>query len=168
MRHLTKRMLDPAWHRGWATRDIFWFAWIFLPRHLPFPAAWHQMVPEIRKWSILNAAIDRSRVVERTMKYSSLNESTYNSSTGLPSPQVLKEYLSHPEEIIGIEHMLSCQKCDRNSLKRSCTKILLDETRRQRQEGIVDPHLLAEKLMITSNISAHMAQQRAAYITLLD
>ena len=116
----------------------------------------------------LNAAIDRSRVVERTMKYASLNESTYNSSTGLPSPQVLKEYLSHPEEIIGIEHMLSCQKCARNSLKRSCTKTLLDETRRQRQEGCVDPHLLAERLMITSNISAHMAQQRAAYITLLD
>jgi hypothetical protein len=116
----------------------------------------------------LNAAIERSRIIEHTMNYASLNESTYNSSTGLTSPQVLKEYLSSPEEIIGIEHMLLCQKSARKSLKRSCTKILLEETQRQGQEGHVDPHLLAERLMIIADISAYMAQQRAAYITLLD
>ena len=131
--------------------------------------------PYVIKWYLtsendqfLNAAVERSIVVERIMKYASLNERTYNSSTGLTSPQVLKEYLSSPEDIIGIEHLLSCQKAARKCLKHRCTKTLLEETRRQRQEGRVDPHLLAERLRITSGISAHMAQQQAAYITLMD
>lgn len=116
----------------------------------------------------LNDSKARSTIVDRTMSYASLNESTYNSSTGLTAPSVLKEYLSSPEEIIGIEHLISGQKNARESLKGHHKSVLFKELRRQRQEGCADPLLLAERLRHTSNIASHMAQERATYTTLLD
>jgi len=109
--------------------------------------------------------------VDRMMNYASSNEISYNSSTGLTAPSVLKEYLSNPEEIIGIEHLLSGQKNARESLTRHHKSTLVKELSRQRQEGCTDPLLLAEmlsaRLRNTSNIASHMAQERATYITLL-
>jgi hypothetical protein len=114
----------------------------------------------------------RAATVDRMMNYASLNEISYNSSTGLTAPSVLKDYLSNPEEIIGIEHLLSGQKNARESLKQHHKSALVKELRRLRQEGCTDPLLLAEMLSVrlrnTSNIASYMAQERAVYITLLD
>ena len=52
----------------------------------------------------LNDAKAHAAIVNRMMMYSSKNEPTYNSATGLTAPHALKEYLASPEEIIGIEH----------------------------------------------------------------
>ena len=116
-------------------------------------------------------ATARAAIIERTMKYASSHDNTYNSSTGLTAPSVLKEYLSNPEEIIGIEHLLSGQKTARESLKRHHKSTLVKELSHQRQEGCSNPLLLAEMLSVrlrnTSNIASHMAQERATYITLL-
>ena len=65
--------------------------------------------------------------------------------------------------------MLAGQKNDRECLKRHHRNALVGEMRRQRQEGgRVDVDALAERLRMTSEISAYMAQQRAVYINLLD
>ena len=132
-------------------------------------ATWHQAEDDHR---FLLDAISRSETVNRMMAYAAGNESSFNRTTGLTSPQVLKEYLSNPEEVIGIEHMLAGQKNDRESLKRHHRNALVEEMRRQRQEGgrggCVDADALARCLRTTSEISAHMAQQRAVYINLLD
>jgi len=114
-----------------------------------------------------NDATARARITNRMMEYATLNESTYNSSTGLTSPQVLKEYLSSPEEIIGIERLLTAQKTVRMSLKIHHAKALLKEQRRQKREGY-DPLLLAERLRSSSTIAAHLAKERASYIVLMD
>ena len=120
----------------------------------------------------LNDSKDRAATVDRKMKYASSNKRSYNSVTGLTAPSVLKEYLSNPEDIIGIEHLLSGQKSAREGLKRHHKGALVKELRRQRQEGCTDPLLLTEmlkeRLRNTSNIASHMAQERATYITLLD
>ena len=116
----------------------------------------------------LENGIALARIIDRTMKYAKLNENTYNSSTGLTSPQVLKEYLSSPEEIIGMEHMLSNQGFTRLHLMRHHLRVLLEEQCRQRQEKNHDPDLLAKRLMDRSGISTNMAQARASYITLFD
>lgn len=109
--------------------------------------------------------------VDRMMNYASSNKISYNSSTGLTAPSVLREYLSNPEEIIEIEHLLSGQKNARKSLKRHHKSTLVKELSHQRQEGCSNPLLLAEMLSVrlrnTSNIASHMAQERATYITLL-
>eukprot|EP00571_Detonula_confervacea_P015492 CAMPEP_0172309060 /NCGR_PEP_ID=MMETSP1058-20130122/9466_1 /TAXON_ID=83371 /ORGANISM="Detonula confervacea, Strain CCMP 353" /LENGTH=211 /DNA_ID=CAMNT_0013021613 /DNA_START=399 /DNA_END=1034 /DNA_ORIENTATION=+ len=115
----------------------------------------------------LNNATARASIIDRMMGYAILNESTYNSSTGLTSPEVLKEYLSSPEEIIGIEHLLTVQKTARKNLRNHHTKALLEEQRRQRQEGH-DPLFLAERLRSWSTISAYLAKERALYIVLMD
>lgn len=115
----------------------------------------------------LNDATARARITNRLMEYATLNESTYNSSTGLTAPKVLKEYLSCPEEIIGIEGFLSAQKAARKSLRDNHVKALMEEQQRQTHEGY-DPLLLAERLRNSSTIAAHLAKERALYIVLLD
>mmetsp|Transcript_15479 Transcript_15479/g.32733 ORF Transcript_15479/g.32733 Transcript_15479/m.32733 type:complete len:98 (+) Transcript_15479:571-864(+) len=97
------------------------------------------------------------------MKYVAGTERTYKPSTGLTSPQVLKEYLSDPEEIIGIEHLLRGQKKARENLKAQAMKAL-----EQIKHDKKDWQLLADTLKRTSSISANMAHDRAKYITLLE
>jgi len=132
-------------------------------------ATWYQAEDDHR---FLLDAISRSETVNRMMAYAAGNESSFNRTTGLTSPHVLKEYLLNPEAVIGIEHMLAGQKNDRESLRRHHRNALVEEMRRQRQDGgrggCVDADALAQCLRTTSEISAHMAQQRAVYINLLD
>lgn len=119
--------------------------------------------------AFLQNAIDRARAIDETMKYVSSIEATYNSSTGLTSPRALKEYFACPEEVVGIEHLLGSQKRARESLRSHHSKVLFDEQqRRRKQAGPVDIELLALRLKDSSTISAHMAQERASYVALLD
>lgn len=111
-----------------------------------------------------NAAI-RARIIDRTMKYAASVERTFNSSTGLTAPQVLKEYLSNPEDVIGIEHLLSCQQSVRENLKAHHKNALLEG--QCRRVGC-DQETLASRLGHSSAIAARMARERAAYITHLD
>jgi len=117
-------------------------------------------------------ATARAAIIERTMKYASSHDNTYNSSTGLTAPHVLKEYLSSTEEIIGIEHLLSSQHNARENLKKHHKIALVNELCLMRQISCDDPLLLAERLSDrlrkSSDISVHMARTRAEYITLLD
>ena len=134
---------------------------------------------------LLNDANARASTVNRMMIYASKNESTFNSATGLISPLVLKEYLASPQEIIGIEQLLSGQKGARENLKlhhRYALKSVVRQ-RRQEQQGDDDnldnnnndndpsfamAERIRERLQYTSNIACHMAQERATYVTLLD
>jgi len=104
---------------------------------------------------LLNA-IERAKTIERVMMYAKSNEKSYNSSTGLTSPQALSEYLSNPEEVIGIEHLLSAQKHARECLKLHHKNALLDEL--PRVNGATST---------TSAIATHMAIERATFINLL-
>ena len=65
----------------------------------------------------LNDIQARSKTTRRVMKYAAMNENSYKASIGLTSPQVLKECISCPQEIIGIEHLLDGQSAARSSLK---------------------------------------------------
>ena len=114
--------------------------------------------------TFLANAIDRAGRIDRIMQYAKSNEKSYNSSTGLVSPQVLHEYISTPEEIIGIEQYLLPQKKARDSLKRHHVNILLGL---QAGDTMVDSDLLAERLHESSTISTHMAIERAKYINKL-
>jgi hypothetical protein len=120
----------------------------------------------------LTDAKARAVVVNRMMKYASSNERTYNAATGLTAPQVLSEYLTIPEEVLGIEHMLSGQKNSRESLKRHHKSVLAKEMRRRQQEEFNDALVLAdrlsERLRNTSNIAAHMAVERATFSTIMN
>jgi hypothetical protein len=113
-------------------------------------------------------AVERSEIINRAMAYAARNESTFNRGTGLTSPRVLGEYLSSPEEIVGIEQMITGQRAGRENLRLHHRLALVGEVSRQRREGRYDPDLLAERLGNESIISAHMAQQRAMYIILID
>lgn len=115
----------------------------------------------------LQDAIVNAKKIDRAMHYAASIEDTYRSSTGLTSPQTLKEYLSCPEEIIGIEHLLTNQRRVRENLKQRHYSALLEEQHRQKQEGY-NPDKLAQMMICSSDMSAHMARERAAYITLLD
>mmetsp|Transcript_4405 Transcript_4405/g.9768 ORF Transcript_4405/g.9768 Transcript_4405/m.9768 type:complete len:363 (+) Transcript_4405:231-1319(+) len=116
-------------------------------------------------------ALNHANKINHVMKYVASSETSYNPSTGLTSPRVLKEYLSSPEEIIGIEHLLSGQKIARENLKSHHKKALFEEQQDrddEKEEGENLWQILAESLRSTSTISEHMAQQRAKYITLLE
>jgi len=106
--------------------------------------------------TFLLSAIERAKTIERVMMYAKSNEKSYNSSTGLTSPQTLSEYLSNPEEVIGIEHLLSAQKHARECLKLHHKNALLDEL--PRVNGATST---------TSAIATHMAIERATFINLL-
>ena len=65
--------------------------------------------------------------------------------------------------------MLTRQKTDRENLRMQHRLILVKEVQRRGLEGCDDPGILAERLRTnTSIISAHIAQQRAEYINLID
>lgn len=116
----------------------------------------------------IHDTIARAGFTRRLMKYASTNELTYNSSIGLVSAKVLKDYLSIPQEIIGIEHLLDGQCTARSSLRRHHKNALMEEQRRQKRDGHTDPDYIARMLRNNSNISAHMARERAEYSFLLD
>lgn len=109
-----------------------------------------------------------ARTVRLLMKYASACESSYNSSIGLPSPAALTDYLSYPQEVAGIEHLLDGQGPARASLRRHHARRMAEEQERQRGEGRDDPTALAERLADGSKIAGHMARGRAAYVALLD
>ncbi len=128
-------------------------------------ARWHSAEDGRR---FLRDAVSRSEAINRAMAYAARNESTFNRTTGLTSPHVLGEYLLCPEEVVGIEHMLAGQKDDRECLRRHHRAALVEEARRQGQGGRdCDADALSGSLRMTSEISSHMAQQRAVYINLL-
>lgn len=115
---------------------------------------------------LLNA-IERSERIDRIMQYAkSTGEASYNSSIGLVSPQVLHEYISVPEEIIGIEYYLLPQKKARDNLKRHHVNILLGVQAQAGGPMMVDS-VLADRLHESSTISTHMAIERANYINKL-
>ena len=113
--------------------------------------------------------------INRAMEYAA---STFESTpTGLTSPQVLQEYLSTPQEVIGIEHLLTVQKSVRESLKCNHRKTILDEQqsrRRQLRRRSDDDDCCSSNCTATtthlhlhSAISMHMAIGRAAYSILV-
>lgn len=115
-------------------------------------------------------SLSRASITRRLRKYASTNENTYKSSTGLVSAPYLQGYLSYPQEIIGIEHLLAGQCTARSSLRRHHMTAVLEEVKRQKHTmgGVRDPDLLADMLSNHSTISAHMAKERAAYSLLLE
>ena len=109
-------------------------------------------------------AADRASRIDRTMRYISGSEPSYNASTGLTSsPRALKEYLSSPEEVVGLEHLLPAQRGARENLRSHHARSLLRAQRRTR-----DPRSLAESLNGTSAMSSHMARERASYVNLME
>eukprot|EP01083_Nonionella_stella_P083465 230821_1 len=100
---------------------------------LPNPSsAWH--TPQDNDASLHSANLHAAKI-DRVMQYASetAGERTYNSSTGLTSPQVLKEYLSCPYELIGVEYLLSAQKSVREWLKINVTNAVIDEQQEEQE-----------------------------------
>lgn len=100
---------------------------------LPNPSsAWH--TPQDNDVSLHSANLHAAKI-DRVMQYASetAGERTYNSSTGLTSPQVLKEYLSCPYELIGVEYLLSAQKSIREWLKINVTNAVIDEQKEEQE-----------------------------------
>ena len=119
--------------------------------------------------TFLTNAIERAERIDRIMLYAKSNgeASSFNSSIGLVSPQVLHEYISVPEEIIGIEYYLLPQKKARDNLKRHHVNILLGLQAQAGDPMMMDSDLLADRLHESSTISTHMAIERAKYINKL-
>jgi len=118
--------------------------------------------------TFLTNAIERAERIDRIMQYAkSTGEASYNASTGLVSPQVLHEYISTPEEIIGLEYYLLPQKKARDNLKRHHVNVLLGVQAQAGGPMMVDSDLLADRLHESSTISTHMALERASYINKL-
>ena len=121
----------------------------------------------------LNDANICAQTVNRVMKYAASSfENTYNSSTGLTSPHVLQEYLSTPQEVIGIEHLLLAQKSVRECLKCHHRRAVLDSScRHDAEERRIDADDNRSSPSSTTNtysaIATHMAIERAAYVHLL-
>ena len=59
---------------------------------------WHTSADNDR---FLQDAAARAQTVQRSMRYASDKERTYNSATGLTSPAVLPQYLASPAEATG-------------------------------------------------------------------
>ena len=125
----------------------------------------------------LNDANIYAQTVNRVMKYAASSfENTYNSSVGLTSPHVLQEYLSTPQEVIGIEHLLLAQKSVRECLKCHHRRAVLDSScRHDAEERRIDaddnrssPSSTNSTTATHSAIAIHMAIERAAYVHLLD
>jgi len=116
--------------------------------------------------TFLTNAIERAERIDRIMQYAkSTGEASYNASTGLVSPQVLHEYISTPEEIIGVEYYLLPQKKARDNLKRHHVNVLLGVQAQAGGPMMVDSDLY--RLHESSTISTHMALERASYINKL-
>ena len=118
--------------------------------------------------------ITLARGVLRILQTDAINDDTFDTLTGLPSADIIKAYLNHPdlpaEEIVGIEDLLagSGVASARKRLKKVQTRNLLSEQRRQSDMGIKDQKLLARSLRKTSAISANIARCRAAYAAALE
>ena len=125
---------------------------------------WHTSADNDR---FLQDAAARAQTVQRSMRYASDKERTYNSATGLTSPAILPQYLASPAEVVGIEHLLAAPRDVRASLRQHHARALMDEQQRQGREG-GDPEVLAERLGDRSRIAAHMARERAGYCLLID
>jgi hypothetical protein len=81
---------------------------------------------------------------------------------------LLREYLSCPEEVVRIEHMLAGQKSDRECLRRHHRVALVNEVQRQGWEGWgYNVDMLAKSLRMTLEILSHMTQQRVMHNNLL-
>ena len=113
--------------------------------------------------------ITLARGVLRILQTDAIHDDTFDTLTGLPSADIVKAYLNHPdlpaEEIVGIEDLLagSGVASARKRLKKVQTRNLLSEQKRQSDMGIKDQKLLARSLRKTSAISANIARCRAAY-----
>ena len=81
---------------------------------LPIESVWYTS-PTCNMF--LENSLSMSRVVRRVMEYAATVDTSYKSSTGLVSATALSEYLSSPQEVIGIENHLSGQQSARASLK---------------------------------------------------
>lgn len=118
--------------------------------------------------------ITLARGVLRILQKDAIHDGTFDILTGLPSADIIKAYLNHPdhpaEEIVGIEDLLagSGVASARKRLKKVQTRTLLSEQRRQADMGIKEPKLLARSLRKTSAISANIARCRAAYAAALE
>lgn len=118
--------------------------------------------------------ITLARGVLRILQTDAIHDDTFDTLTGLPSADIIKAYLNHPdlpaEEIVGIEDLLagSGVASARKRLKKVQTRNLLSEQRRQSDMGIKEPKLLARSLRKTSAISANIARCRAAYAAALE
>mmetsp|Transcript_25127 Transcript_25127/g.54175 ORF Transcript_25127/g.54175 Transcript_25127/m.54175 type:complete len:405 (-) Transcript_25127:113-1327(-) len=110
--------------------------------------------------SFSDATVKHARAVRSYIKNSITHDSTFNSLTGLPSPQVLKKHLISPEDIIGIEHLLCARGIARASLalKTNHAQLLLEE-----QRAGTEFNELGCKLRKYSEISAKLAVCRASY-----
>ena len=117
--------------------------------------------------------ITLARGVLRILQTDAIQDESFDTLTGLPSADVLKAYLNHPdlpaEEIVGIEDLLAGTgvASARKRLKKVQSRNLLAEQRRQLEMGLNDPRLLARSLRKTSAISANIARCRAAYAAAL-
>ena len=83
----------------------------------------------------LENSLSMSRVVRRVMEYAATVDTSYKSSTGLVSATALSEYLSSPQEVIGIENHLAGQQSARDSLKSHHKCACLEEQRHLDLDG---------------------------------
>ena len=134
---------------------------------LPIESVWYTS-PTCNMF--LENSLSMSRVVRRVMKYAATVDTSYKSSTGLVSAAALPEYLSSPQEVIGIENHLAGQQSARDSLKSHHKCACLEEQRHLDLDGRpLYRDILAVRLADYSNISAYMAKERSSYsLALLD
>ena len=119
--------------------------------------------------TFLTNSLTTARSVRRLMMYASTLEPSYKSSTGLVSASSLSEFLSSPQEVLGIENHLSGQQSARVSLKSNHKRACLGEQRHLDLDGCtLHCDILASRLADYSNISAHMARERASYCLALE
>ena len=120
--------------------------------------------------TFLENSLSMSHAVRRVMKYAATVDTSYTSSTGLVSAAALSEYLSSPQEVIGIENHLAGQQSARDSLKSHHKCACLEEQRHLDLDGrTLYQDILAARLADYSNISTYMAKERSRYsLALLD
>ena len=114
--------------------------------------------------------VKHARSIRSYIKSSITKDETFNSLTGLPSPEVLKKHILAPEDIIGIEHLLCGRGIAKASLnlKMNHTMVLLEEQNKWRAEGkFVDPSILCAKMEKYSSITATLAVCRASYAAMV-
>lgn len=131
--------------------------------------------PDDREWynsaeldQFSKDAKDSADVIRRVMAYAAPIDDTYSRTLGLSSPSVLKDYLMNPQEVVGVEHLLSGQSVSRSRLTLTYKMCLFAEQARQRDEGFIDVDKLAKMLQNTSVLLSDMAKERADYVAELD
>jgi len=106
---------------------------------------------------ICHARKVRSCIKEFTI---TMKDESFNSLTGLPSPEMLQQHLACPEDIIGIEHLLCGNGITQASLKLKSNhlKLLISG-----QQMGLEANEISRKLRKYSNINVKMAICRASY-----